>query len=74
MSFLFKTILVLLLLFIIFNLAKAMFEMVRTPTESSKPQKMSTYLGRRVALSAIVVIFIIIALQSGLIEPNARPY
>ncbi|ELC3158934.1 DUF2909 domain-containing protein [Vibrio harveyi] len=74
--FLFKLTLVLLLLFIIFNLAKALIEMVREdPEDSSKKGKpMSHYLGRRVMFSALVVILLLVALGAGWIAPNLRPY
>ncbi|MGF1749254.1 DUF2909 family protein [Vibrio cionasavignyae] len=68
----FKVVLVLLLLFIIFNLALALIRMVKDDTTSDKP--MSYYLGRRVLFSAIVVILLIIALKSGILVPNMRPY
>ncbi|MBY6198369.1 DUF2909 family protein [Vibrio hangzhouensis] len=71
-TLLFKIALVLLLLFIIFNLALALIRMVRDDPDSGKP--MSYYLGRRVLFSAIVIILLIIALQSGLLTPNPRPY
>ncbi|EGQ7832186.1 DUF2909 domain-containing protein [Vibrio vulnificus] len=35
---------------------------------------MSHYLGRRVRLSALVVLFLLIALTTGWVEPNPRPY
>ncbi|KJY84484.1 hypothetical protein TW81_02850 [Vibrio galatheae] len=82
MVFIFKLVLVLLLLFIIFNLGRAMFEMVKGPdadedSESENPHQdkpMSFYLGRRVFLSALAVILLIAALLSGFIDPNSRPY
>nr|WP_164837281.1 DUF2909 family protein [Vibrio alfacsensis] len=74
--FLFKLTLVLLLLFIIFNLAKALIEMVKEDPENpnSKGKPMSHYLGRRVMFSALVVLLLLIALASGWIAPNPRPY
>ncbi|NLS13800.1 DUF2909 family protein [Vibrio sp. SM6] len=77
--FLFKLLLVGLLLFIILNLAKALFHMLKAPTnnklDANSPQKpMSHYLGRRVALSVIVVLLLLIALGSGWITPNPSPY
>lgn len=79
MVFIFKLLLVVLLLFIIFNLVRAMFEMVKGPAPDSdddypQDKPMSFYLGKRVILSALAVILIIAALLSGLIEPNSRPY
>lgn len=75
MVFVFKTALVLMLLFIIVNLAIALFYMVKSsPSDGEDTPSMSRFLGRRVMLSAVVVIMLIIALTSGLLEPNARPY
>ncbi|WP_295895311.1 DUF2909 family protein [uncultured Vibrio sp.] len=75
MALLFKIILILLLLFIIFNLAHALVKMVKEPTDDGEDKpSMSYYLGRRVMFSALVVILLLIALTSGLIEPNTRPY
>ncbi|WP_211917744.1 DUF2909 family protein [Vibrio sp. B1REV9] len=74
--FLFKLTLVLLLLFIIFNLAKALIEMVKEDPEHSKRKgkPMSYYLGRRVMFSALVILLLLIALSTGWIAPNPRPY
>ena len=82
MVLIFKVLLVFMLIFIIFNLARAMFEMVKndgSDTESDEEQSqdnkpMSYYLGRRVFLSALAVILMIVALLSGFLEPNVRPY
>lgn len=78
MVFIFKSVLVLLLLFIIANLAKALIEMVKGPTEAededADQKPMSHYLGRRVILSALAVILMLVALLSGFIEPNSRPF
>lgn len=79
MVFIFKLMLVLLLLFIIANLAKALIEMVKGPNESEDEKddeqpSMSDYLGRRVVLSALAVVLMILALLSGFIDPNSRPF
>lgn len=78
MVFIFKSVLVLLLLFIIANLAKALIEMVKGPNESEDAQQdqppMSHYLGKRVILSALAVVLMLVALLSGFIEPNSRPF
>ncbi|GAB2643288.1 DUF2909 domain-containing protein [Vibrio panuliri] len=77
MVFIFKSVLVLLLLFIIANLAKALIEMVKGPNdaeESEDQPPMSHYLGKRVILSALAVILMLVALLSGFIEPNSRPF
>lgn len=66
----FKIALVLLLVFIIFNLAKALIIMVK----GEQTQPMSHYLGRRVLLSVLVVLLLLVALGLGIVEPNPRPY
>jgi hypothetical protein len=66
----FKIALVLLLVFIIFNLAKALIIMVK----GEQTQPMSQYLGRRVLLSVLVVLLLLLALGLGIVEPNPRPY
>ena len=66
----FKFVLVLLLVFILFNLGRALFIMVKG--ESSVP--MSQYLGRRVIFSVLVVLLLLVALGTGVITPNSRPY
>ncbi|MDF2152728.1 DUF2909 family protein [Vibrio sp. CAU 1672] len=73
---LFKLTLVLLLLFIIFNLAKALIQIVRQDHENSEENNtpISRYLGHRVLFSAIAVVLLMLALSSGGLDPNARPY
>ncbi|RTR38166.1 DUF2909 domain-containing protein [Shewanella canadensis] len=68
--FVFKLVLVLLLLFIVFNLARALFLLVKGDSETP----MSHFLGRRIIFSLLVVVLILIALGSGVINPNPRPY
>lgn len=59
-----------LLLFMIFNLFKAMKIMLKG--EQTEP--MSKFIGRRVMASVIIVLLILIAIATGLITPNPRPY
>lgn len=66
----FKLALVLLLVFIIFNLARALIIMVK----GQQTQPMSHYLGRRVFFSVLVVVLLLLALGFGLVAPNPRPY
>ncbi|MGI2258473.1 DUF2909 family protein [Shewanella sp. GXUN23E] len=67
---LFKVVLVLLLLFVLFNLGRALFIMLKADSK----QSMSQFLGRRVLFSALIILLLLIALGSGLIAPNPRPY
>lgn len=66
-----KLLLIALLLFIIFNLFRALYLMLRNdPTQVS----MSKLLGRRVFFSAVVILLVILALALGWISPHQRPY
>lgn len=65
-----KGILVCLLVFIIFNLFRALPIMFKGQTDVP----MSRYLGRRVLFSVIVFVILLVALTTGMIEPNSRPY
>lgn len=66
-----KLILIALLLFIVFNLFRALWLMLKNdPNKVS----MSKYLGRRVLFSAIVMALLIVALAMGWVSPHQRPY
>ena len=65
-----KIIIVALVIFMIFNLFKAMMVMLKGDTT----QPMSKFLGRRVIMSATIMILLLIGMATGLIEPNQRPY
>ncbi|ABX51473.1 conserved hypothetical protein [Shewanella baltica OS195] len=58
------------MLFIIFNLGRALFIMVRGDNQVP----MSRYLGRRVIFSVLVILLLLVALGTGLISPNPTPY
>lgn len=66
-----KIILVALLIYMVVNLFLAMRVMMRND-QNGEP--MSKYIGRRVFTSVAIVILILIALATGLITPNPRPY
>lgn len=55
----------------IYNLFKAMMIMLKN--DPAQPN-MSQYIGKRVMASAIIVVLIIIAIATGIIQPNPRPY
>ncbi|MGB3727566.1 MAG: DUF2909 domain-containing protein [Glaciecola sp.] len=59
-----------LLIFMVFNLFKAMKIMLKNDT--SEP--MSKFIGRRVLTSVIIVALLLLAIATGLIQPNPRPY
>ncbi|MDN7134211.1 DUF2909 domain-containing protein [Pseudidiomarina terrestris] len=71
MVFIAKLILVLLMLFMVYNLMRALITMLRN--DPTKPP-MTRYLGRRVGASVLAIIIIVLLLASGLLEPNPRPY
>jgi len=70
LALLFKSLIVLLLLSIVFNLFRALWVMMHP----SHDKPMSHYLGRRVLLSALVLLLLLLALTSGVITPHSRPY
>ena len=66
-----KLIIIALLLFIVFNLFRAGFMMLRNDPEQ---KQMSRFLGRRVFYSVLVLLIILVAMALGWITPNPRPY
>jgi hypothetical protein len=60
-----------LLLFMVFNLFKAMMIMLK---DDPNGPPMSKFIGRRVMISAIIVGFILLAVATGLITPNPTPH
>ncbi|MFC4698652.1 DUF2909 domain-containing protein [Glaciecola siphonariae] len=59
-----------LLLFMIFNLFRAM----RVMLKGGEHEPMSKFIGRRVIASVVIVVLILIAVATGVITPNPRPY
>ncbi len=66
-----KIILVLLMLFMVINLFRALFAMLRN--DPTKPP-MTKYLGQRVLFSVIAIVIIVALLMTGVLTPNPRPY
>ncbi|HSC68000.1 MAG TPA: DUF2909 domain-containing protein [Cellvibrio sp.] len=66
-----KIILVSLLAIVVFSLFQALIVMLKN--DEAAP-KMSKFLGRRLIFSALVVLFLILLLLTGVITPNPRPY
>lgn len=60
-----------LILFMVFNLFKAMVVILKNDPNGPS---MSKYIGRRLMASVIIVGLIIIAITTGLITPNPSPY
>lgn len=59
-----------LLIFMIFNLFMAMKVMLKG--DSAEP--MSKFIGRRLLVSVLIVGILLLAIATGLIQPNPRPY
>ena len=66
-----KIILVALLAIVVFSLFQALIVMLKN--DEAAP-KMSRFLGRRLIFSALVIVFLIVLLLTGVITPNPRPY
>ena len=66
-----KVIVVALIVFMIYNLFKAMCVMNKS---SSTQPNMSKFIGKRVFTSAVIVIILFIGIATGVITPNPRPY
>lgn len=60
-----------LVIFMVFNLFKAMMIMLKN--EPNQPP-MSKFIGRRVMTSVFIVLLLLLAVATGLITPNPRPY
>lgn len=70
MDTLFKILIVVLLATMIYNLFRAMRLMVKKPEGQ---EKMSKFIGRRVLISALIIVLILIGMATGIITPNPRP-
>jgi len=69
---LFKAVIVVLLLFMVYNLFRALILMNKKPEPNQPP--MSKYIGRRLMVSVAIVFLLILGLLTGIITPNPRPY
>ncbi len=69
---LFKTVIVALLLFMVYNLFRALLLMNKKPNPDQP--SMTKYIGRRLIVSVAIVVLLLIGLLTGLITPNPRPY
>lgn len=67
-----KIIVVCLLIFMVFNLFRAMKIMLNGNPDQQ--QSMTKFIGRRVMTSVLIMLLILLALAMGWITPNPRPY
>lgn len=70
MTLLIKTIILVLLLMVVFNLFHALWLMLK----GNRQQSMTQSLGRRLMFSALIVFALLLLLFFGGIQPNPRPY
>ncbi len=71
MAFAVKIIIVGCLFFMVFSLFQALI--VLNKNDPNKPS-MSKFIGRRVMISAFIIILMLIAILTGVITPNPRPF
>jgi len=71
MAFAVKIIIVGCLFFMIFSLFQALI--VLNKNDPNKPS-MSKFIGRRVMISAFIIILMLVAILTGVITPNPRPF
>lgn len=66
-----KIVVALLLLFMIYNLFRAMMVMIKGEQGQTS---MTKFIGKRVMASAIIMLLLLVAIMTGIITPNPRPY
>ena len=59
------------LLFMVFSLFQAL--LIMNKNDPNKPS-MSKFIGRRVMISAFIVILMLLSILTGVITPNPRPF
>ena len=69
---LFKIFIVALLLFMVYNLFRALLLMNKKSEPCQPP--MTKYIGRRLIVSVALVVLLLVGLLTGLITPNPRPF
>ena len=60
-----------LLMFMVYNLFKALFTMNKN--DPDKPP-MTKFIGRRVITSVVIILLLLAGIFTGVITPNPRPY
>lgn len=66
-----KIIIVGLLIFMVYNLFRALT--IMNKNDPDQPS-MSKFIGRRVMTSVVIVLILLICILTGVITPNPRPY
>jgi len=55
----------------VYNLFRALF--IMNKNDPNKPS-MSAFIGRRVMISAFIIVLMLVGIMTGLITPNPAPY
>lgn len=74
---LFKIVIVTLLMFMVYNLFRALLLMNKRPENKesgSNQPSMTKYIGRRLMISVAIMVLLLIGILTGFITPNPRPY
>jgi len=66
-----KLVLIGCLIFMVYNLFRALF--IMNKNDPNKPS-MSAFIGRRVMISAFIIVLMLVGIMTGLITPNPAPY
>ena len=66
-----KMVIIALLVFMVYNLFRALLLMNKRPTPEQP--SMTKYIGRRLMVSVAIVVLLLVGLLTGLITPNPRP-
>ncbi len=66
-----KIVLIVLLLLVAISLFQALFAMIRNDENAPK---MSSFLGRRLFFSALVILLLVVLMLTGVITPNPTPH
>jgi len=66
-----KIVLISLVIFMLFNLFKALYLMTKNDPDAPP---MSTFIGRRLMFSVLIIAIVLVGVAAGIITPNTPPY
>jgi type IV secretory pathway TrbL component len=66
-----KIVLIGLVIFMLYNLFKALYLMTKNDPDKAP---MTKFIGRRLMLSGLIIILVLIGVATGLITPHTSPY
>ncbi|NTS76524.1 DUF2909 domain-containing protein [Catenovulum sp. SM1970] len=70
MALIIKIAIVLLFCFVVFNLARALFSMLKSPAHEG----VSSFIGKRLWFACALLLVFVLAASFGYITPNPTPY